>query len=41
MSRGVWKGPFVEASLLKKVEKLKKNKKTDKFIITRRKRKKR
>ena len=23
MSRGVWKGPFVEASLLKKVEKLK------------------
>ena len=27
MSRGVWKGPFVEASLLKKVEKFKNNKK--------------
>ena len=26
MSRGVWKGPFVEASLLKKVEKFKNNK---------------
>ena len=27
MSRSVWKGPFVEASLLKKVEKLKNGKK--------------
>jgi len=27
MSRSVWKGPFVEASLLKKVEKLKNDKK--------------
>ena len=27
MSRAVWKGPFVEASLLKRVEKLKKDKK--------------
>jgi len=27
MSRGVWKLPFVEASLLKKVEKFKNNKK--------------
>ena len=27
MSRGVWKGPFVEASLSKKVEKFKNNKK--------------
>ena len=33
MSRGVWKGPFVEASLLKKVEKFKNNKFFKKFFV--------
>ena len=31
MSRSVWKGPFVEASLLEKVEKHKNDKKTSRF----------
>ena len=35
MSRSVWKGPFVDPSLIKKVEKLKGA--TNKYIITRRK----
>ena len=39
MSRSVWKGPFVEQSLIKKVDKQKDNpnKKPDKYIISRRK----
>ena len=41
MTRGVWKGPFVHPSLLKKIDKLKdqtrKPKRSDQFIISRRK----
>ena len=35
MSRSIWKGPFVDPNLIKKVEKLKDQ--TNKFIISRRK----